>query len=65
MRYEFYDREGNLLGVRRNPEGEAIDRDEEIALHTVDSEGQTATRWKAIGVSAPADGVQKVAIRPI
>ena len=62
MRYEFYDRDGNLLGVRRNPEGEAMNRDEEITLHV---EQQTATQWKVIGTSAPVNGVQKVAIRPI
>ncbi len=62
MRYEFYDRDGNLLGVRRNPEGEAINRGEEITLRV---EGQTAIHWRAIGVSAPVNDVQKVAIRPI
>ena len=62
MRYEFYDREGNLLGVRRNPEGEGINRDEEITLRL---EEQAAIQWKVIGVSEPVNGVQKVAIRPI
>ena len=60
MRYEFYDREGNLLGVRRNPEGKAINRDEEITLHV---EGQTVSQWKAIAVSGVENGVQKVAVR--
>lgn len=62
MRYQFYDREGNLLGLRQNPEGKAINRGEEITLHV---EGQTAFRWWAIAVSVPVGGVQKVTVRPL
>ncbi len=62
MRYEFFDREGNLLGRSEDPEGTPLTRDEEI---TYQFEGQTVSQWKVIGVSTPADGVQKVAVRPI
>lgn len=62
MRYEFYDRQGKLLGRRRSPEGAAINRDKETTRHF---EAQTATRWKAIAVPVPVDGVQKAAVRPI
>ncbi len=62
MRYEFLDREGNLLGRSEDPEGTPLIRDEEI---THQFEGQTVSQWKVIGVSTPVDGVQKVAVRPV
>ena len=61
MRYEFFDRAGNLLTARQNPEGEAINRDEEITLRV---KGQ-AVSLKIIAVSTVENGVQKVKIRPI
>ncbi len=61
MRYEFYDQAGNLIGLRANPEGTAIKRDEKITLQY---EGRM--NWlKVIGVSAPVGGLQKVTVRPI
>lgn len=62
MKYEFYDLEKNLLGLREIPEGEAKKRDEEIILRL---EGLTSTHWRVVAVSEPEGGVQKVAIRPI
>ena len=62
MRYEFYDHEGNLLGLRENPDGIATKRDEKITLRIKD---QTAIHWRAIGVSVVVGGLQKVTITPL
>ncbi len=62
MRYEFYDREGNLLGRSEDPEGAALVRNEEITHRFAD---HTATRWKAVGVTIPMEGVQMVVVRPV
>ena len=62
MRYEFYDSEGKLLGLRENPEGSAMNSDEEI---TVQFRGQTAIKWKVLRVSHVVSGLQTVVVRPI
>ncbi len=62
MKYAFFDREGKLLGRSEDPEGAPIKRNDEI---TVQLKGQMPTRWRAIGVSAPVQGVQMVAVRPV
>jgi hypothetical protein len=62
MRYEFYDPEGKLLGLRENPDGSAMNSDEEIAVHF---KGQTASKWKVLRVSLVVSGLQTVVIQPI
>ncbi len=62
MRYEFYDLEGKLLGLREDPDGRVMNSDEEITVHF---RGQTAIKWKVVGVSPVAGGLQKVVVRPI
>ncbi len=62
MRYEFYDGEGSLLGLRENPEGRAMKKDEVITVHFNE---QTVNWWKVIAVSPVKGGLQTVVIRPI
>ena len=62
MRYEFYDRDGKLLGLLEVPEGTPIEEDEEIFTRF---DGHTANRWEVIAAFAAQDGVQKLRIRPI
>ena len=62
MKYEFYDRAGNPMGLSEDPESTPIARDEEI---TNQFKGQTVSRWKVIAVSVPVGGVQKVTVRPV
>ncbi len=62
MQYEFYDRAGNPLGVSQDSEGTAIKKGEEISPRF---SILSATRWKAVAVSEPVDGVQIVTVRPI
>ena len=62
MRYEFYDPEGKLLGLRENPEGVAMNSEEEIAVRF---RGQTAFKWKVLRVSLVVSGLQTVVVQPI
>ncbi len=62
MRYEFYDPEGKLLGLRENPDGKAMRNDEQITVHFV---GKTALQWKIMRVSLVVSGLQTVVVRPI
>ena len=61
MRYEFYDRQGILIGLDERDQP-PMKRDDEF---DIEFEGQAMRAWKVIAVSVPVRGVQKVTIRPI
>ena len=62
MRYEFYDGDGNLLGLKESLEGTSININEVITLHFKE---QTENWWKVIAVSPVRGGRQTVLVRPI
>ena len=62
MRYEFYDGEGNLLGLRESPEGRAMILDEAVTLHFKEL---TVSQWNVIAVSPVQGGLQTVVVRPM
>ncbi len=62
VKYEFYDRAGNLLGLDEREDDPPMKRDEEF---DIEFEGQPMMGWKVIAVSVPVGGVQKVTVRPI
>ena len=61
MRYEFYDGEGSLLGLRESPEGRAMKIDEVI---TVQFKEQRVSWWKIVAVSPVEGGLQTVVVEP-
>ena len=62
MRYEFYDGDGNLLGLRESPEGRAMLKDEAVTLHFKEL---TVSRWNVIAVSPVQGGLQTVVVKPM
>ena len=62
MRYEFYDGEGNLLGLRESPEGRPMIKEEAVTLHFKEL---TVIRWNVIAVSPVQGGLQTVVVRPM
>ena len=61
MKYEFYDGDGNLIGLRESPKGRAMLKDEAVTLHF---KAQKVSSWKVIAVSPVNGGLQTVVVRP-
>ncbi len=61
MNYEFYDRDGNLLGLSEKPEGQAIANDETF-IHQF--EGHTAVWWRAVDVEVLYSDLLRVIVVP-
>ena len=62
MKYEFYDRAGNLLGRDERVDEPSIKIGDEF---DIEFEGQTESGWKVTAVSDPIGDKQMVVIRPL